>query len=191
MKIMYGFSYNDDNELVAYAVDEKKEVHLGRIGDYGGYKKVPVKGNTYPVKENIKATDWTKTKYDWTGDVWAVSAKGLRDIIEAVLEVYDEVSAVKDTVRECDELSEFHQEIRADKRTDEVIKFVYNVIGAKDDITREMAEMAASKGNYESPEEFANDFGYNIVPKEEFFGWAGDDDEEDDGLIGSSKGGVV
>lgn len=192
MTILYGFSYDGSGELDAYTVQDEKRAHFGDIGNYGGYpNKVPVEGDTYPIKENIKSTNWNKTKYDWTGDVWAIHIDGLRDVIEAVLERYDEVSVEVDTVHECGELSEFHDEIKTGPDSDDILSFERKPMGDKDGVPESWAKDAARLGNFDSVEEFAERFNFNVLPDEEFDNGSDGDDKDDGALPGSLDGMVT
>lgn len=188
MTIHYGFSWEGGDGLVAYTVGEEKRVHFGEIGKYEGYEKVPVTGDTYPVKDNIKSTEWENTHYSWTGDVWVVDASGLREVIESVLERVDEVSAHVDTVHECGALSEFHDKVQVSKDSDDVMSFQRKPLGNKDGVPESWAKDAAKLGNFDSVDEFADRFNLEVLPDSEFTDYELGEDEGDGGLPGSMSG---
>jgi len=188
MTIYYGFTWEGGQGLDAYTTGKKKRVHFGEIGSYGGYEKVPVRGDTYPVKDNIKSTEWSNTHYDWTGELWAVDAGGLREVIEAVLERVDEVSVEVGTVHACDALSEFHDEVSAGKDSDDVMSLQRKPLGNKDGVPESWAKDAAKLGNYDSVGEFADEFNLTVLPDSEFTDLELGEEEDDDGLPGSMSG---
>lgn len=166
----YQFEVGMNGLLESGVTSEKKRVHFDSpvTSSYG--KKVPIKGKTYPYKEDIKATEWENTHYDWTGEYWQVDLDTVRDVIRMVARAADEVSCDPEVVYESDSMEPWRGEIELEEEGGETFEFIMGPTEGDERVSRSWAEDAAEVGNYDSVEDFADEFNFDVVDDEVLFG---------------------
>lgn len=182
----YLFELGRNGLLEADIMGNQGTVHFDEPERTNYGKKVPIKGNTYPFKDDIKAADWDTTHHEWTGDYWRVDLEPVSVVVESLCEVADTVTADPEVVYQSDSLAQFRGKIEIDEDSGETFEFLRGPVEGDERVSRSWAEDAAETGNFDSVEEFADRFNFDVVDDEVLF-----DDYDDStaevggGLVGS------
>jgi len=185
--LMYEFEPADDGQLLGepgmgsrVSVDvvmRHGDVHVEEPESTQYGRKVPLTGDTYPAKEAIKRPDWDMTHHEWTGDYWRVDVGTLNVTIGSLLRDGYTVTAVRESVRGCDGLERWHDEVMMDENT--TFRFDASVRPGSKVVSRTRAERMAELANYASVESFVKDFEIEVKDDDELMArlGVGQDDE--------------
>jgi hypothetical protein len=189
MSMYYKFQIQENGMIDADIAGDELSIHFDKPESTGYGDKVPILGDTYSVKDQIKSEDWDTTHHEWTGDYWRVDLDTVRVVINNVCRVVKAVSVDPEVVYESDSMTEFEGKIELDDGKDETFEFVLGPGGGDKRCSRSWAESAAERGNYEDVEEFAEKFNLEVVDDKVLYGEI-EGPEEVDGIPGSSNAGV-
>ncbi len=179
----YHFELGMNGLLDSGVTSEKKSVHFAAPVNTGYGKKVPIEGNTYPYKEDIKATEWEATHYNWTGEYWEVDLDTVIEVMRKLCRAADEVSVEPEVVYESESLEPWRGEIELDDGGHETFEFIMGPTEGDERVSRSWAEDAAELGNYDSVGEFAERFNFDVVDDEVLF-----EDIEEPSEVGEVNG---
>jgi hypothetical protein len=186
MSTFYRFDLARNGLLEPFVAGSQGEVHFDEPESTQYGNKVPIRGNTYVYKDDIKTHDWDKTHHEWTGEYWRVDCDSVRVVIHTLCQVCDSVTVAPETVYESDSMTDFEGKIDIDEEGDDTFEFLMGPVSGDERVSRSWAEDAAKTGNYESVEEFAEEFDFEVVSDEELFDEFGDTTADGDGGLVSS-----
>lgn len=184
----YRFTIANNGMIEPDIAGDDGEVHFDEPirGDYG--KVVPIRGDTYAYKDDIKSCDWDETHRKWNGDVWIADLDTIRQVVNSICRVCDDVTVHPKVVYRSDSMTEFEGKVDIDEHGKETFEFMRGPVEGDDRVSQSWAEDAARVGNYDSVEEFAEKFDFEVVPDKELFDDHKEEhDVEEDGIIGSEN----
>jgi len=187
----YQFEIQENGMVDADVSSDKGEVHFNdpARGDYG--KVVPITGNTYPYKDEIKETDWEETHRRWNkqAEYWQADLDTIRRVINQVCRYCPDVTVEPEVVEESGSLKEFRGEISIGEK--ETFEFLSGPNEGDERVSRSWAEDAAEVGNYDGVEDFAEQYNLNVVDDKELFDdYEEEYDVDEEGLMGSQDMGA-
>jgi len=156
------------------------EVHVGDIDESLASGVCPIEENSYPYKETIKELPYGNEGSQWTGDVWAVNPRRTADLVAMLVMDEAEVTVEANCLQYDEDWGKLRREIVLDEDRNEKLCVVHPPYGDENKVPRSWVEDASRMANFSSVEEFADEFGLNVVPDEEAFdelGLSEDDDE--------------
>jgi len=168
-------------------VQNSGEVLIKAPGDDIGKNQCRIHGNTYQHKDLIKKLPYGHEGSEWTGEVWAVN-KEMTTELAAVLTIAGvDVTIEGGAVAEDDGWGHLREEIELPGDDNASIQVMVGPSGPGDKVSRSWAEDAAEKGNYDSVEEFAEQFNLDVASDEEMQKVLEDDDDEGGADVFSSE----
>lgn len=165
----YKFEIQENGMVEPDVQSEEGVVHFDKPkrGDF--QKVVPIKGDTYSYKDDIKATEWEDTHRKWNGEYWQADCDSIRLVINKVCRVCQDVTVHPDVVEESESLKEFRGKFEiGEEDTNETFEFYTGPKEGDERVSRSWAENAAEVGNFEF-EEFVDEFNLDVVDDEELF----------------------
>lgn len=148
-------------------VQESGEVLIKAPGEDIGDSHCRVHGRTYENKDLIKKLPYGSHGTEWTGDVWAVN-KDMTTELAAVLTIAGvDLTVEAGVVAEDEDWGHLREEIDLPGDNDDTITVRVGPGGPGDKVSRTWAEEAAETGNYDSVEEFADQFNLEVASDEE------------------------
>lgn len=166
----YEFELGMNGLLEAGVTSGKKAIHFEAPENTSYGRKVPITGDTYKYKADIKDHDWNVTHHEWTGEYWRVDLDAVREVMNTVCRAAGVISADPELVYDADSLTEYEGEIELDGEGSETFEFILGVGEGDERVSRSWAEDAAELGNFGGVEEFAERFNFEVVDDEVLFG---------------------
>jgi hypothetical protein len=163
-------------------VQTEEEVHIGDLDESVASGCCPVEGNSYPYKDDIKKLPYGDDGTQWTGDVWAVNPRKTAELVAVLLGAGARVSLEASCLEYDEDWGRLRKEILLDDDSGEKLRVMHPPYGDDNKVPRSWVESASSLGNFDSVEEFAENFDLNVVSDKEAKEELGlsDDDEEVD-----------
>lgn len=186
----YGFGDNK-SRLSADVTNTHADIHVHEPQQVDGETRCKLTGDTYPAKETIKSTEYSRTGYGWFGEFWAAYPTGLHELIPALVKDGYSVSSDQEPVQTCDGLADFHKVILMGQDNPEYFVFERGPEGDNGLVSESWAESAAELGNWDSVEAFCDRFGLEPMEDEKLMDKLGvgmDDDRVEFATSGQAKG---
>jgi len=149
--------------------DEMHDVYIREPGSGTDDKWCKIVGDTYQHKEKIKKLDYGQV--EWTGDYWQVLEDKVTEVCSVLLIAGVDVGLDAGAVASDRDWGYLREEVELDDDLggveEETLRIMVPPDGPTDKVSRSWAEDATEVGNYDSVEEFAEEFGLNVESDEE------------------------
>lgn len=149
--------------------DEYHDIFVGKPGSGDGDDMCKVSGETYQAKDDIKELPYGSDGTEWTGEYWQVSEGATAALCSVLLHEDWDVCIHAEAVVSDESWGNLRKEIDVGDslHTDETLHLMAGPESPMEGVSRSWAEDAAQVGKFGSAEEFADEFGLNIIEDDE------------------------
>jgi len=160
--------------------DEMHDVFIDEPGSGGADHMCAVVGNTYPVKDEIKELPYGNDGTQWNGDEWEVDEEMTATLCNVLCDEEVDLAIHAKAVVSDDDWGDLRHEIEVDDGIveEETVRLMAGPESPMEGVSRSWAEDAAEVGGFESAEEFAEEFGLNVIEDDEAEEELGEDSDE-------------
>lgn len=160
--------------------DDSHDIVIEEPGSGESDKHCKISGDTYPAKDDIKEIGYGNKGAEWTGEYWQCHHSRTADLATILMVRFHDVAIDAMAVAHCEGWGPLREGIEIDDSGEETYTVMQGPEGDDNHVSRSWAEDAADVGNYSSAEEFADEFGLEIVSDQQIKeekGLTEDDDE--------------
>jgi hypothetical protein len=149
--------------------DGYHDIFVGEPGSGGSDDMCKISGETYQAKDDIKELPYGSDGTEWTGEYWQVNEEATAGLCSVLIhEDWDLCIHAKAVVAD-ESWGSLRKEVDVGDslHTEETLHLMAGPESPMEGVSRSWAEDAAQVGKFDSAEDFADEFGLNIIEDDE------------------------
>lgn len=177
-----------DIEVDLEPTDDFHDVMVCEPGSGDGTDMCKITGKTYEHKEKIKKLPYGDDGTRWTGEWWEVNKSMVTELCAVLCIAAVDVCVHSKCVAKDEDWGSLRKRIDIDegREEDSKLRIVAGPKSPMEGVSRSWAEDAAEVGNFDDADDFAEEYGLNIIEDEEAKEMLEGDDDEKDSEVGFS-----